>query len=200
MGKDTPVSGPNPTRPIHPLASARSCRVVAPTCGTHTPVTNRSRTQVSWTADHWGPSRQSHLLPQIKLVLFDTKEPAETSCQNRSDHQGPLRAGCGPRLADLPPRLCVGSSGLVQPPRGWRGNLNKPGGIRPCGGEKSQQTPSLPRWLRALPRYLSRPCPGPFPMDTRRTEPRHHKRRERSLGEIRHWDRGGWRWRIAWPS
>jgi hypothetical protein len=49
-----------------------------------------------------------------------------------------------------------------------------------CARGKSQQTPSLPRLLRALPRYLSRPCPGPFPMDTRCTEPRHHKRRERN--------------------
>jgi hypothetical protein len=56
---------------------------------------------------HVGPSRQSHLLPQIKLVLFVTREPAKTSHQNRSGHQGPLRVGCGPRLTDLPPRLCV---------------------------------------------------------------------------------------------
>ena len=35
--------------------------------------------------------------------------------------------------------------------------------------------------VASLPRYLSRPCPGPFPMDTRRTEPRHHKRRREKI-------------------
>jgi hypothetical protein len=62
------------------------------------------------------------------------------------------------------------------------------GRLKPCVGcwdfgvrGKSQQTPSLPRLLRSLPRYLSRPCPGPFPMDTRRTEPRHHKRRREKI-------------------